>query len=115
VGVSIDENGLLTGTFSNGRMRSLGQVALATFASATGLLPTGKMQYIESAYSGTATIGKPGNEGIGSVHSNTLELSNVDLAGEFVRMITAQRGFQANSKIITTTDEVLSELVNLKR
>jgi flagellar hook protein FlgE len=114
-GVSISENGVLTGSFTNGKMRALGQVALANFPSAEGLRAVGRMLYIESPYSGSGVIGVAGNEGLGLVRSNTLELSNVDLAGEFVRMITAQRGFQANSKVITTTDEVLNELVNLKR
>jgi flagellar hook protein FlgE len=114
-GVSISETGVLTGSFTNGKMRALGQVALANFPSAEGLQAVGRMLYIESPYSGSGVVGMAGNEGLGLIRSNTLELSNVDLAGEFVRMITAQRGFQANSKVITTTDEVLTELVNLKR
>jgi flagellar hook protein FlgE len=114
-GVSISETGVLTGSFTNGKMRALGQVALANFPSSEGLSSVGRMLYIESPYSGPGVVGIAGNEGLGLIRSNTLELSNVDLAGEFVRMITAQRGFQANSKVITTTDEVLTELVNLKR
>ncbi|MEW6439840.1 MAG: flagellar hook protein FlgE [bacterium] len=114
-GVSIDDSGMLTGSFSNGKMRALGQVALADFPSASGLQSVGQMLFCESPFSGTAVIGTAGNEGMGAIRSNTLELSNVDLAGEFVRMITAQKGFQANSKVITTTDEILTDLVNLKR
>lgn len=114
-GVSIAESGILTGAFTNGKMRALGQVAMANFPSNAGLSNRGKMLFAESPYSGPVVIGMAGNEGLGIIRANTLELSNVDLAGEFVRMITAQRGFQANSKVITTTDEVLTELVNLKR
>ncbi len=114
-GVSIAETGVLTGAFTNGKMRALGQVAIANFPSPSGLQNNGKMLFSESANSGTVVVGQAGNEGLGIVRANTLELSNVDIAGEFVRMITAQRGFQANSKVITTSDEVLTELVNLKR
>jgi len=114
-GVSISEDGILTGAFSNGRTRAIGQVALADFPSPSGLNNLGSMLYGESSDSGPAVVGRPGNEGMGIVRASTLELSNVDIAAEFVRMITAQRGFQANSKVITTTDEILNELVNLKR
>jgi len=114
-GISIDATGVVTGTFTNGQLRNLGAVALANFASPGGLLATGNMLYQEMPTSGAAVVGQPGSEGLGTIRSSTLELSNVDLAGEFVRMITAQRGFQANSKVITTTDEILMELVNLKR
>jgi flagellar hook protein FlgE len=71
--------------------------------------------YSESPGSGPVIVGSAGNQGMGLIRPNTLELSNVDLATEFVNMITAQRGFQANSKVVTTSDEVLAELVNLKR
>mgnify|MGYP005850112053 FL=1 len=114
-GATIDGKGILVASFTNGRQRALGQVALANFPSLNGLKALGNMYYIESADSGAAVIGKAGSQGFGSVRSSTLELSNVDLASEFVRMITAQRGFQASSKVITTTDEVLLDLVNLKR
>jgi flagellar hook protein FlgE len=114
-GISIEEDGTLVGTFTNGKSRALGQVVLANFPSLEGLTPLGKMLYAESPYSGAAVVGGAGTEGLGTVRSHTLELSNVDVATEFIRMITAQRGFQANSKVISTTDEVLMELVNLKR
>ena len=114
-GVSIGDDGVLTGVFSNGKTRAVGQVALANFSSPGDLNSVGQMLYGESARSGTAVVGHAGNEGMGIVRAGTLELSNVDIAAEFVRMIMAQRGFQANSKVITTTDEVLTELVNLKR
>ncbi len=112
---TIDDKGILVASFTNGKQRALGQVALANFPSLAGLRAVGNMYYTESPDSGAVVIGKAGTQGFGSVRSNTLELSNVDLASEFVRMITAQRGFQASSKVITTTDEVLLDLVNLKR
>jgi len=113
--VSVDQDGLINGIFSNGKDLTLGQVLLADFASPVGLSSAGKNLYNETFDSGQALIGSPGSSGRGLIQSSTLELSNVDLSQEFVDMITAQRGFQANSKIITTTDELLNELVNLKR
>lgn len=113
--ISIDQDGILKGIFSNGNDLTLGQVLLADFSSATGLESAGMNLYKETYDSGQPLIGGPGSAGRGLVKSSTLELSNVDIAREFVNMITAQRGFQANSKIITTTDEILAELVNLKR
>ena len=113
--ISIDQDGMLRGIFSNGNDLTLGQVLLADFASPTGLASSGMNLYKETYDSGQPLIGAPASAGRGLVQSSTLELSNVDIAREFVNMITAQRGFQANSKIITTTDELLAELVNLKR
>jgi len=113
--ISINSNGLITGIFSNGKTRILGQVALADFANPAALISLGKNLYAESVESGQALIGTPGSSGRGTIHSHALELSTVDIAEEFVKMISAQRGFQANSRVITTTDEILSELVNLKR
>ncbi len=114
-GMSIDKYGEITGSFDNGKTRTLGKIALANFASPSNLQSIGKNLYAESPSSGPVLVGSAGNQGMGLVRPNTLELSNVDLATEFVRMITAQRGFQANSKVVNTTDEVLMELVNLKR
>lgn len=113
--VSIDQDGIVKGIFSNGNDLTLGQVLLADFSSPVGLESAGMNLYKETYDSGQPLIGEPGSAGRGLVKSSTLELSNVDIAREFVNMITAQRGFQANSKIITTTDELLAELVNLKR
>lgn len=113
--ISVDQDGIISGIFSNGKDLTLGQVLLADFASPVGLSSAGKNLYNETFDSGQALIGSPGSSGRGLIQSSTLELSNVDLSQEFVDMITAQRGFQANSKIITTTDELLNELVNLKR
>ncbi len=114
-GIAIDQYGTLTGSFDNGKTRTLGQIAVADFASPSNLQSIGKNRYAESPSSGPVLVGSAGRQGMGLIRPNTLELSNVDLATEFVKMITAQRGFQANSKIVSTTDEVLMELVNLKR
>jgi flagellar hook protein FlgE len=111
----IGDDGVITGIFTNGQTRVLGQVALAKFVAPTGLSKLGKNLFAESYESGQPIIGKPSSSGIGKVLANTIELSNVDLAEEFVKMIAAQRGFQANSRMITTTDELMQELVNLKR
>jgi flagellar hook protein FlgE len=113
--ISVDQDGILKGIFSNGNDLVLGQVLLADFSSPTGLESAGMNLYKETFDSGQPLIGGAGSAGRGLIKSSTLELSNVDIAREFVNMITAQRGFQANSKIITTTDELLAELVNLKR
>jgi flagellar hook protein FlgE len=93
----------------------LGQVALSRFVAPTGLTKLGKNLFAESYESGQPIVGKPSSSGIGKVLSNTIEQSNVDLAEEFVKMIAAQRGFQANSRMITTTDELMQDVVNLKR
>ena len=113
--ISISEKGLITASFTNGKTQTVGQVALARFTDPTSLKKLGSNLYAETYDSGQALIGIPQNSGLGRVMSNSLELSNVDLAQEFVKMISAQRAFQASSKIITTTDEMLQELVNIKR
>ena len=113
--ITISEDGIITGIFTNGQTRALGQIALAKFVAPDGLAKLGRNLYGESFDSGQPVIGMAGSSGLGRVLSNTLELSNVDLAEEFVKMISAQRGFQANSRVITTSDELMQELVNLKR
>ncbi|ROP66931.1 flagellar hook protein FlgE [Curtobacterium sp. PhB115] len=114
-GYSISKDGTVTGTFSNGASLALGRIALATFANPAGLEKTGASGYRATGNSGTATVGGPGSAGVGSLAAGTLEMSNVDLSQEFTNLIVAQRGFQANARIITTSDEVLQELTNLKR
>ncbi|MDF2500586.1 MAG: flagellar hook protein FlgE [Anaerosporomusa subterranea] len=111
----IDVNGIITGRYSNNQSRVLGQVAIANFNNPGGLTKSGESLFIQSANSGEAQIGASGTGGRGSLNPGSLEMSNVDLAQEFSNMIITQRGFQANSKIITTTDEMLQELANLKR
>ncbi|MEW6719473.1 MAG: flagellar hook protein FlgE [Thermodesulfobacteriota bacterium] len=113
--LTISGAGEMTGIFTNGQTRLIGQIALAKFNAPTELVKLGGNLYGESTDSGQPVVSAPGTSGLGDIASNTLELSNVDLAQEFVNMISAQRGFQANSRIITTTDELLAEVVNLKR
>ncbi len=112
---SVGSTGEVTGVFTNGLNRTLGQIAMANFTNPGGLVKEGQSLFVVSANSGTPQIGLPGSEGRGSVTAGYLEMSNVELAQQFTSMITAQRGFQANSRVITTSDEMLQELVNLKR
>jgi flagellar hook protein FlgE len=112
---SIGTDGSINGTFSNGRVQSLGQIRLATFPNPAGLSKVGNNLFRESANSGVANIGNPGTGGRGTLAPGALEGSNVDLADEFTKLIVAQRGFQANARVITTSDEVMQEAVNLKR
>jgi flagellar hook protein FlgE len=114
-GVDVNGDGLITGSYSNGQVLPLYRLALAKFQSVTNLKKLGGNLYSETRESGTATTGQPNQNGLGSISANSLEQSNVDIANEFVKMITTQRGFQANSKIITVTDEMLADLINLKR
>jgi flagellar hook protein FlgE len=111
----VSSDGVITGNFSNGRTVPIAQIALATFQSNEGLTRIGGNLFLESSASGQPIIGQPSSGGRGKISSNSLEQSTVDLAQEFVNMITSQRGFQANSRTITTTDELLQELINLKR
>lgn len=114
-GITIDQSGILVGTYSNGLIRQLGQIAMARFENPPGLLKVGDTMFAESVNSGDPIIGLANTGGFGSIKSNSLEMSNVDLSQEFTEMIITQRGFQANSRIITSADEMLQELVNLKR
>jgi flagellar hook protein FlgE len=113
--VSVDEDGYFTGIYSNGSMIPFAQVALADFPSYSGLSKMGSNLYAASLSSGQALVSAPNTASLGSVAPSTLEMSNVDLASEFVEMITTQRAYQANSKVITTSDEILQELINIKR
>lgn len=111
----ITKDGSVIGTFSNGRTETLAKIAMATFTNPEGLEKAGSNAYRVSVNSGAAQIGEPGQAGFGSLVSGALEMSNVDLSQEFTNLIIAQRGFQANARIITTSDEVLQELTQLKR
>jgi flagellar hook protein FlgE len=111
---NIGSSGEINGVYSNGLVRTLGVLALAKFSNSSGLTKAGGNLFQESINSGVANINVAG-EGRGSIAAGTLEMSNVDLSEEFTEMISAQRGFQANTRIITTSDEILQELVNLKR
>lgn len=112
---TIAANGEIEGVFSNGQTQILGKIRLANFKNPAGLIKTGSNMYRETANSGEAMFGDAGMGGFGSLRAGALEMSNVDLSNEFTNMITTQRGFQANSRIITTSDEMLQEVVNIKR
>lgn len=116
IGLSIDNNGVITGTYDNGNTETLGQIAVAQFANASGLEKVGDNCYKTTLNSGEFDgIGVEISADGSSMTSGELEMSNVDLSTEFTQMIITQRGFQANSRIITTSDTLLEELVNLKR
>ncbi|RAX49698.1 flagellar hook protein [Arthrobacter sp. AQ5-05] len=112
---TLGSDGTLTGTFSNGKQQAIAQIVLGTVANPSGLQKTGGSGYTVTANSGNIEFGAPGDPGMGSIAGGMLEMSNVDLSQEFTNLIVAQRGFQANARIITTSDEVLQELANLKR
>ena len=111
----IDQSGEITGVFSNGTNRTLGQIALASFVNPGGLEKAGENNYVQTINSGLADIGAPGTAGKGIMIAGTLEMSNVDLSQEFTDMIVTQRGFQANSRSIQTADQMLQEVLTLKR
>ena len=113
--ISIDPKGLVTGLFSSGLSRPLYRVSLADFSNPESLTHVGNSLFTQSSEVGDVIYGDPGTGGFGTVVSSSLELSTVDLAAEFVRMVITQRGFQANSRTITVTDSLLEEIANLKR
>lgn len=112
---AIGSDGIITGTFSNGKTAILGQLALANFANVQGLMRDGNNCYSETLASGQAVVGAPGTGGRGTLEGGALELSNVDIAKEFAAMIVAQRGFQANARVVTTFDQITQETINLKQ
>ncbi|TFD60251.1 flagellar hook protein FlgE [Cryobacterium suzukii] len=112
---TLGADGTLVGLFSNGQQQAIGRIALATFVNPGGLEKAGSSAYRATFNSGGAELGTAGTGSLGSLTSGALEMSNVDLSQEFTNLIVAQRGFQANARIITTSDEVLQELTNLKR
>lgn len=111
---NIGAMGEINGIYSNGEIVQMGQLAIAKFSNSSGLLKSGNNTFQETVNSGTANVNVAG-EGRGVIAAGSLEMSNVDLSEEFTEMIVAQRGFQSNTRIITTSDEILQELVNLKR
>lgn len=116
INFSIGSDGIITGIYSNGQQQPLGLIGLASFENPAGLEKSGNNLYTPTTNSGDFKKAvKAGGEGVGMLNPGTLEMSNVDLSSEFTEMIVTQRGFQANSRIITTSDEMLQELVNLKR
>jgi flagellar hook protein FlgE len=112
---NIDSTGTINGIYTNGTSRVLGQIALASFTNQNGLTHAGDTAFQESTNSGTANIGTCNTQGRGKITAGALEMSNVDMSDSFVDMITTERGFQANSKTITTSDEMLQTLLQLKQ
>jgi flagellar hook protein FlgE len=112
---SLGNDGTITGIYSNGLRQSIGQLSMASFNNPGGLEKAGNSSFRVGDNSGNAMVGQAGTGGRGVLNAGALEMSNVDLAEEFTGLIVAQRGFQANSRVITSSDEILQELVNLKR
>jgi flagellar hook protein FlgE len=113
--VNIDQYGYIVGVFTNGESRNLAQILVATFANKNGLTSAGDNMYTVSPNSGAALIGEPGEGTRTTLQSGALEQSNVDLSEEFTKMIVSQRGFQANARVVTTSDTLLQEITNLVR
>ncbi|MGM0680413.1 MAG: flagellar hook-basal body complex protein, partial [Pseudomonadota bacterium] len=113
-GFDIDDAGMVKARYSNGQSKVLGQVSLADFSNPQGLRPLGDTTWAESFSSGAALNGTPGSGSLGSIQSGALEGSNVDLTGELVKMITAQRNFQANAQVINTADTVTQTIINIR-
>jgi flagellar hook protein FlgE len=112
---SVDESGTISGTYTNGITRPLAKIALARFENNEGLFKMGQNRFAEAVLSGAPLIGNANEGGRGAILTKTLENSNVDIASEFVDMIKTQRNFQANAKTVTTSDELLQEVIQLKR
>ncbi len=113
--LSFNDEGVLTALYSNGQAADLAQIVLAKFENAEALYKVGNNRFKESREAGSPAIGQPNRAGRGKLFAKSLERSTVDLASEFVQLIQGQRNFQANSKTITTTDELLNEIIQLKR
>lgn len=113
--MSVSQEGVLIGSYSNGRNRAIAQFAVSIFANPEGMEKVGESNFRSSVNSGVAQLNTAGVGGRGLISSGTLEMSNVDLASEFTNLIVAQRGFQANSRVVTASDELLADIVNLKR
>lgn len=111
---TIGSDGIIMGSFDNGRTAALGQIALANFANTQGLARVGNNDFAETLASGSAAVGAPGTGGLGTVSGGSLELSNVDIATEFSALIVAQRDYEANARTVTTFDQVMQDTINLK-
>lgn len=114
LGVDVDESGMVFARYSNGQSQVKAQVVLANFANSQGLKPIGDTTWVESFASGSPVVSEPGTAGLGSLQSNALEESNVDLTAQLVRMIVAQRNFQANAQTIQAEDAVTQTIINLR-
>ncbi|MDR3684042.1 MAG: flagellar hook protein FlgE [Geothrix sp.] len=113
--LAVDQSGIISGTFTNGQIQKLAQVALSTFNNVNGLIQAGNNAWTQSLASGSPSIGIPNQGGRGGILGSNLELSNVDVATEFTNMILNQRGYEANSKIITTTDQLMQATLAMKQ
>lgn len=112
---AIDASGMITGSFTNGQSRALGQIAMASFQNPSGLEKVGSNMFRESSNSGNIQTGVPNMNGRGKINPGFLEMSNVDLSTEFTNLIITQRGFQANTRIVSVVDDLLQDVINLKR
>ena len=112
--INVERNGIITGSFTNGQTSNLGQIVLASFPDSSGLRKIGNY-FGATTSSGEAITNRAGSGGLGEIMNHSLEISNTDVAKEFINMITAQRAYQANSRVITTADQMLTELMNIKR
>jgi len=113
--ISVTADGTISGFFTNGQTSDISQIVLADFANVTGLKRMGKNLFSPTVESGDAVPNRPGSAGMGDISPNSLEMSNTDIATEFINMITAQRAYQASAKIVTVTDQMMAELMNIKR
>jgi len=113
-GITINEAGTIVGSYTNGAIKNIAQLVLAQFPNLNGLDRKGSMLYEASATSGEPLYNRPGVGGMGNISAGMLEESNIDLAAEFIKMIITQRGYQANSKVISTTDEMFAQLLSIK-
>ena len=114
-GLSFSDDGMLVAAYTNGANINLAQIALAKFENPEGMFKMGQNRFRESRLSGQATIGQPGSGGRGTISSKTIESSTTDIANEFINLMQAQRNFQANSKVISVADDMMQEVINLKR
>ena len=110
----VGKDGVISGAFTNGQRMDLAQVILADFPDMYSLQKVGSY-FIETMWSGQPIKNAPTTGTMGSIHSNSLEVSNTDVATEFINMIMAQKAYQANARVITTSDQLLTELMNIKR
>ena len=113
--LSVTSEGILSGFFTNGQTADIGRIVLADFSNPWGLKRMGNNLFGETVTSGAAVQNNPGSAGMGDISPNSLEMSNTDIATEFINMITAQRAYQASAKVVTTTDQMMAELMNIKR
>jgi len=113
-GVDINDTGVIFARYTNGQAKALGQVVLANFANVQGLRPVGNTSWAETFNSGTALAGAPGSSSLGLLQSGALEESNVELSTQLVRMITAQRNYQANAQVISTANTITQTIINLR-